>query len=313
MRAVGFYEFGGPDALRVLDLPEPHPGPGEVRVRVHAATVNPTDTGLRAGRNPERLAGLPAPHVPGMDLAGVVDEVGDGVAWEVGDRVMAMVVPLRPAGGAYADRVVLPAGSVAAVPAGADLAAAATLPMNGLTARLTLDRLALAPGQTLAVTGAAGAYGGYVVQLAKADGLRVVADASEADDALVRQLGADDVVRRGDDVADRIRAVVPGGVDGLADGAVMDALVVPAVRDGGGLAVVRGWDGQVDRGITVHRIWVSRMDGNGAALDRLRQQAEDGTVTLRVARTFPAEQAADAHRLLEAGGTRGRIVLDFTA
>ncbi len=317
MRALGFFEFGGPDALQVVDLPEPHPEPGEVRIRVHAATVNPTDTGLRAGRNPDRLAGLPAPHVPGMDLAGVVSEVGDGTAWRVGDPVMAMVVPLRAAGGAYADQVVLPAGSLAAVPAGADFVAAATLPMNGLTARLTLDQLALAPGQTLAVTGAAGAYGGYVVQLAKADGLRVVADAAEADEALVRQLGADEVVRRGDDVADRIREIVPGGVDGLADGAVMNELVVPAVRDGGGLAVVRGWDGTTDRGIgdrgiTVHRIWVSKMDGDGAALDRLRQQADAGIVTLRVARVFPAAQAADAHRLLEAGGTRGRIVLDFS-
>src|SRR5690606_37354112 len=124
-------------------------------------------------------------------------------------------------------------------PSGASHAEAATIPMNGLTARLTLDRLGLEPGHTIAVTGAAGAYGGYVVQLAKADGLRVIADASEADEQLVRDLGADVVVRRGDDVAERIRDAQPEGVDALADGSVQDALVLPAVKDGGGIAAVR--------------------------------------------------------------------------
>ena len=100
----------------------------------------------------------------------------------------------------------------------------------------------------LAVTGAAGAFGGYVVQLAKADGLTVVADASEADEELVRGLGADVVVRRGDDVADRIREHFPEGVDGLADGSVQDALVLPAVKDGGAVATVRGYRGDGQRG-----------------------------------------------------------------
>jgi NADPH:quinone reductase-like Zn-dependent oxidoreductase len=163
------------------------------------------------------------------------------------------------------------------------------------------------------VTGAAGAFGGYVVQLAKADGLRVVADASQADEELVRGLGADHVVRRGDDVADRIRDLVPEGVDGLADGAVMDDLVAPAIRDGGGLAVVRGWSGDPGRGIRVHRIAVSLAAKDTAALDRLRQQVEDGVLTLRVARTVPPADAAEAHRVLAAGGTRGRLVLDFSS
>jgi NADPH:quinone reductase-like Zn-dependent oxidoreductase len=150
-----------------------------------------------------------------------------------------------------------------------------------------------------------------VVQLAKADGLRVIADAAEADEELVRGLGADDVVRRGDDVADRIRALVPDGVDGLADGSVQSELVTDAIADGGGLAVVRGWKGEPGRGITVHRIWVARYAQRADALDRLRQQVEDGTVTLRVAHTFSAEQAAEAHRMLEGGGVRGRLVLTF--
>jgi NADPH:quinone reductase-like Zn-dependent oxidoreductase len=183
--------------------------------------------------------------------------------------------------------------------------------MNALTARLALDLIGLQPGQVLAVTGAAGAFGGYVVQLAKADGLTVVADASEADEELVRGLGADVVVRRGDDVADRIRAHVPDGVDGLADGSVQDALVLPAVKDGGAVATVRGYRGDGQRGLRMFPTLVRRIAQDRAALDRLRQQAEDGVLTLRVAETFPAEKAAEAHRKLEAGGVRGRLVLTF--
>src|SRR5919107_4549095 len=176
---------------------------------------------------------------------------------------------------------------VVGVPAGSTDAEASTLPMNGLTARFALDLMALQPGSVLAVTGAAGAFGGYVVQLAKADGLTVVADASEADEQLVRDLGADVVVRRGDDVADRIRAHYPDGVDGLADGSVQDALVLPAVKDGGAVATVRGYRGDGQRGLRFFPTLVRRVAEDRAPLDRLRQQAEDGVLTLRVARTLP--------------------------
>jgi NADPH2:quinone reductase len=308
MQAIGVTTFGGPDALEVVEIPEVHPGPGEVRIRVAAATVNPTDTNLRVGVYGNRLSS-PSPHVPGMDAAGVIDEVGPDVDWRVGEEVMAIVLPTGPHGGAYAERIIVPADSVARIPSGADPVAASTLPMNGLTARQSLDQLGLRAGQTLAVTGAAGAYGGYAVQLAKAEGLRVIADASEADEALVRGLGADEVVRRGDDVAARIRQVVPGGVDGLADGAVLDDKVLPAIADGGGLAVIRGWGGPAERGITIHRTMVSDRAHDHAALDTLRQQVEQGVVTLRVAATYPAAQASEAHRRLEAGGVRGRLVL----
>ena len=121
--------------------------------------------------------------------------------------------------------------------------------MNGLTARQSLDLLKLSPGQVIAVTGAAGAYGGYVIQLAKTEGLTVIADASEKDEKLVLSLGADIVVRRGDDVASRIRSRFPQGVDGLADGAVLNALAIPAVRDGGAFTSVRGFQGVPQRDI----------------------------------------------------------------
>jgi NADPH:quinone reductase-like Zn-dependent oxidoreductase len=141
--------------------------------------------------------------------------------------------------------------------------------------------------------------------------LRVVADASPADEALVRNLGADIIVPRGDDIAAQIRKMVPEGVDGLADGAVQRELAVGAVKDGGAFASVRGWGGDGGRGITFHRTSVREYDHRPELLDRLRQQAEDGVLTLRVAATFPPERAADAHRRLEARGTRGRCVIVF--
>ena len=312
MRVAGVTEFGGPEALHVVEVDAPEPGPGEVRIRVHAATVNPTDTYLRNGSYRRILERKEPPFIAGMEAAGVVDLVGEGVTGvAVGDDVMAIVLPTGPRGGAYAEQIVVPEGSVAPVPAGSTYAEAATLPMNGLTARLALDDLGLQPGQTLAVTGAAGAFGGYAVQIAKADGLRVIADASEADDGLVAGLGPDVVVRRGDDVAARIREHAPDGVDGLCDGSVQGAVLLPAIKDGGGLAAVRPWEGDSERDITIHQIWVSRYATAQAKLDGLRQLVEDGQVTLRVARTFPAEQASEAHRQLEAGGTRGRLVITF--
>jgi NADPH2:quinone reductase len=311
MRGVGLFEFGGPEVLRVVDLPESHAATGEVRIRVHAATVNPTDTYLRKGARADAMREVRPPYIPGMDVAGVIDEIGVGTKTDlaIGDKVMAMVVNSASHGG-YRESIVLSADSVVRAPEGATLIEAATLPMNGLTARQSLDQLALKRGQTLAVTGAAGCYGGYVVQLAKADGLHVIADASSADEQLVRSLGADIVVPRGEDIAAQIRKVAPGGVDGLADGSFQSGLTVGAVRDGGGFASVRSWSGE-ERGITFHRTSVRNYDHRADLLDRLRQQVEDGLITLRVAATFPPEQAAEAHRRLEARGTRGRLVILF--
>ena len=312
MRGVGVVEFGGPEVLRVVDLPEVHAGAGQVRIRVHAASVNPTDTSTRNGTRAVALREIPPPYIPGMDGAGVIDEIGPGTDTDLalGDAVMAMVIP-SGSHGAYRESIVLSADSVVRAPTNASHVEAATLPMNGLTARQSLDQLALEPGQTIAVTGAAGCYGGYVVQLAKAEGLRVVADASSVDEHLVADLGADIVVPRGDDIAMQVRKVAPDGVDGLADGAVQRELAVGALRYGGAFASVRGWEGVGERGITFHRTSVRTYDHRADLLDQLRQQAEDGVVTLRVAATYAPDQAAEAHRRLEAGGTRGRCVIVF--
>ncbi|MGO1562793.1 MAG: NADP-dependent oxidoreductase [Actinomycetaceae bacterium] len=301
---------GGPDVLEVIERPDPTPGEGELLVRVNAAAVNPTDTTRRAGTS-RRAAGDP-PIVPGMDVAGVLEEIGPDTQTplKVGDRVMAIVVP-DGAYGAYSEKVALPAGSVVAAPRETSHAEAATLPMNGLTARLALDTLGLPKGSVLAVSGAAGAMGGYAVQLAKVDGLTVVADAAEKDEELVKELGADVVLPRGDDFADRVREQYPDGVDGAVDGALLDDALVPAVKDGATIVTVRGYDEPADRGVTFAPIFVGTYAEERAKLDTLRKQAESGAVTLRVAEILPKDEAPEAHRKLEAGGVRGRIILAF--
>src|ERR1700728_1107249 len=302
MRAVGLFTHGGPEVLQVVELPEVHAGPGEVRIRVHAATVNPTDVMARNGARAEQQKADPPPYVPGMEAAGIVDEVGSGVPdrLKLGDAVIAIVVP-KGSQGAYREQIVLDARSVVRAPAGKTHPEAATLPMNGLTARLSLDLLKLSPGQVIAVTGAAGAYGGYVIQLAKAEGLTVITDASEKDEKLVQPLGADIVVRRGDDVASRIREHFPRGVDGLADGAVLNALVIPAVRDGGAFTLVSGFHRQPQRDIRFTATFVRSYEQDWEKLDRLRQQVGDGKITWKLAEIYTAERAADANRRLEVG------------
>jgi len=312
MRAVGVTEFGGPEALHVVELPEPQVGPGQVRIRVRAAAVNPTDTLIRSGARAQQLKDIPPPYVPGMDVAGTLDQIGEDAATDLrpGERVMAIVVP-SGSHGAYSEFVVVPAGSVARAPAGATDAEAATLPMNGLTVRLALDVLDLAPGQTLAVSGAAGAVGGYAVQLARAAGLRVIADAAPRDEQLVKELGADVVVPRGDDFGAQVRAVAPHGADAVIDAALLDHLAIPAVRDGGRVATVRGFPGTQERGTVCHPVLVRGYAREQAKLDGLRQQAEDGQITLRWPPRSRRSRLRRPHRRLEAGGVRGRLVLEF--
>jgi len=282
-----------------------------VRIRVAAATVNPTDIGFRSGRQANQLDGLNPPYIPGMELAGVIDVAGDGSEWRPGDRVMAIVQPRRPEGGAQAEMVVVPSASVARIPEGSSLEEAATIPMNGLTVRQALDRLALKPGDTLAVTGAAGAVGGYAIELGVADGLRVIAVAAPSDEPLVKKLGASAVIPRGDDAPQRIRDLVPGGVDGLIDAANIGGPILAAIRDSGGLAVVRGYEGEPERGITVHQVRVGTYAENQAALESLGQLVAQKKLTPRVAETFTPERTAEAHKKLEAGGVRGRLVIVF--
>jgi NADPH:quinone reductase len=310
VRAVVITKPGDLDVLEVVDRPARKPGAGEVRIAVKAAAVNPTDVGLR-----QRGGGdLPAPWVPGMDAAGVVESVGPDVdRLGVGDEVMAAASPRRPEGGAQQELLIVPAASVVPIPAGATLTEAATLPMNGLTARLGLELLGLKAGDTLAVSGGAGQLASYVIPLSKEQGLRVIADAKPEDEELVRSFGADVVVPRGQGFTDAVLEAAPDGVDGLYDTALLRRAAFPAIRDGGGIVVVRGWDGDEveDRGIRVHPVMVATVLERTDWLEELRRLASEGRLKLRVAKEFPPEQAAEAERAMDAGGLRGRAVIVF--
>ncbi|OZC59731.1 hypothetical protein CH267_06415 [Rhodococcus sp. 06-621-2] len=315
MRVVGFNETGGPEVLSMFEVPEPHPGPGQVRVTVAGAAVSPVDAAMRSGFRADQYVDVPAPHVPGFDFAGTVDEVGADTPFTVGQAVLGVTFPVVGGGGAYAEKVVTDAANVVAVPDSIDILAAATIPMNALTAIAALDALNLPAGAWLGVTGAAGAVGGYAIQLAADRGLHVVADASKPDEDLIASLGAEKVVRRGENVAEHMRQVVPGGVDGLIDAAAQGAAVIPAITDSGGYVTVRYADLKPERDITLHAVAVSDIIADHPrcrrALDTLARLLATGALTPRIASTIPAEHAADAHRALAAGGLRGRQVLTF--
>lgn len=291
------------------------PGNGEVRLAVRAAAVNPTDVLLRVnGPLPgaDGTQGEP-PWVPGMDAAGTVEAIGEGVErLSLGERVMAAVRPVSPDGGAQQELVVVPAASVVSLPDGATFEAASTLPMNGLTAMLALDVLALERGHTVAVSGAAGVVGSYVIPLAKQLGLHVVADAKPEDEETVRSFGADVVLPRGVAYPQAVREVVPGGADGFIDAALLNRDALAAIRDGGALAALRGWEGgESERRITAHVVGVRTVFERTAWLERLRDLASDGVLQLRVAGTYAPEEIAEAQRVTTAGGIRGRAVIVF--
>jgi NADPH:quinone reductase len=308
-RAVGVTRPGGREVLRVVERSVREPNRGEVRLWVGAAAVNPTDINLR-----ERgIEELDPPWVVGREAAGTVDAVGKGVErLVVGDAVMAVVDPRRPEGGAQAERVVVPANSVVAIPEGATIAQASTLPMNGLTALLGLKLLDLREGQVLAVSGGAGVLASYAIALAKTRGLRVFADARAEDERLVLGFGADVVLQRGACLAAEIRAQAPDGVDGFFDTAMLGRSAFPAIRDGGALIAVRPWtDGDTERGIKIRPVLMTKVAERTDWLEQLRNYASQGTLQLRVAATFSPKDAAEAHRLMEAGGLRGRAVITF--
>ena len=313
MQVIGLSEYGGPEVLRPRDLPEPHAGPGQVRVRVRAAGVNPVDAMLRQGLLAKMNHGIEPPYVPGMEVAGTIDEIGDRAlaGLSPGAEVVAIVDNLGSHGG-YSDLVVVPAASVTAMPNNSTFTQSASFLNNALTARNALDALALPSGSTLVVTGAAGSVGGFLTELAASEGLEVIAVAADADEALVRGFGAKQFLARGDNVADRVRALVSDGVDAVIDAALLLDRIVPAIRDRGQLGLLRPWPaGPVERDIAVHELNVRQRATDHAAITRLREQVEAGMLTLRVGEILPAASAVQAHRLLDRGGLRGRIILQF--
>lgn len=310
MLAVCFDAFGGPEVLRLVERPVPVAGPGEVVVKVAASTVNPTDLMKRSGRQPPMPTDGKPPYCVGVEFAGHVHALGDGVSgFAVRQSVMGIVNSRRHAGGAHAQYICVPAASLAALAPNVDVVEAATVPMNGLTARMVLELLDIPRGGSVLVTGGAGAAGGYAIELAKVGGLTVVADAKDADAALLRKLGADHIVPRGEAMADAVRGIFPDGVDGLIDAALIGNPAAAAVRDGGAAVTLRRSSPITDPRIRAHTVHVFDQDINAAALARLAELARDGRLTPRIAMRLPMSQAAEAHRIVERGGLRGRVVL----
>ena len=308
-KAITFKAPGGYEVIEISERTVRSPEAGEVRITVKAAAVNPTDIGLR-----ER--GIPGQNwvvVPGMDAAGIIESAGPGVArLQIGQKVMAAVMPRRPEGGAQAQHVVVPAASVVPIPDGVSLAQASTLPMNGLTALRALELSGLGKGQYFAVSGGAGLLAHYAIAAAKRQGLQVIADAKPAEVDLVRSYGADIVVERGAGFVDAIRGAVPAGVDALLDTALLAEGCFGAIRDGGVYIPVRGWgDRASERGIQIKPVFVSEVMERTEWLERLRDMVAAAAIKLRVAGEYPPERVADAQRALQAGGLRGRAVILF--
>ncbi|MEV1009443.1 zinc-binding dehydrogenase [Streptomyces sp. NPDC049881] len=240
MRALVLDRPGSPDTLRLADLPVPEAGPGQVRVRVEACGLNPVDYQIAGGGHPQ----WEWPHVLGLDVAGTVDAVGEGVTQvRVGQRV-AFHGDLRRPGG-FAEFAVADADVLAPLPDDLDAVTAAALPCAGMAAyQAVFRRLHVTAGRTVLVTGGAGGVGGFAVQLAAGVGARVIATSSAGNAAYVRQLGAHDVVDyQQQDVAARVRELTGGrGVDAVVDTVGPDSAAahLGLLVHGGGLVAVSG-------------------------------------------------------------------------
>ncbi|MFF4854646.1 NADP-dependent oxidoreductase [Streptomyces rubiginosohelvolus] len=311
MRAVAVPTYGDPDVLTVSNLPIPEPGPGQIRIRTAAAAVNPTDLLLRSGAIAAYVEHLSTPYVPGMDVSGIVDAIGDSTGFQPGDRVMAFINPFAEGRGAQAEYVIASASDAVPIPESLDTHAAASLPMNGLTAHEAVGLLNDLPqGATVAVTGATGAVGGYAIQLAKQRGYMVVAAAHDRDRELVQALGADHVVRRSEGTAG-YRAVLPLGADAVIDAAALGETALKLTRDSGTLVKVRPYQLQTERGIRIHRVYVVDYQPKKQALQQIADLAAKGILLPRVAGLFNPGDAHHAHRALENGGVRGRQLIIF--
>lgn len=296
MRAVVFDQFGGPEVLHLGEVPEPSAGPGQIRVRVEAVSLNAFDGKVRSGAM-EAAFRTPLPAVPGLEVAGVVDQVGaDAGGVAVGDRVTGWT--RRGA----AELAVL--SRWAPVPTGLDAPQAAALPVVGEAARRALRILDLKPGETLLVHGASGGVGGLATQLAVAAGVRVVGTASPANQERVASYGATPTTY-GEGLVDRVRALTP---------------VVDAVLDAAGRGVLPDsieLRGGTDRVLTLtdpaaHALGVEfneRSEPSASELAHLVDLVVRGEVSVPVAKVLPFADAARAQSLVDGGHAGGKVVL----
>ena len=308
MKAVALTEFGEPDVLSVQDLPEPLVGPDVVLVEVRAAGVNPVDFKIRQGH----LRGAfphHTPLIPGWDAAGVVRAAGPAVRdYRVGDEVLGYVREDHVQHGTYAELVAAPERTLAHKPAGLGFDRAAALPLAGLTALQTLNAVRVGRGDTVLVHAAAGGVGHLGVQIAQQLGAsRVLGTASERNHAFLRELGAQPVTY-GPELAERVAELVGG--DGKVD-AVVDFAGGRALQDSPGLVreVSRHGsvlDAQTALGQGGQYVFV-RPDSQQLAW--LADLAARDALRVELARELPLDEAAAAHRLLEDGHVRGKVVL----
>ncbi|MFF2808709.1 NADP-dependent oxidoreductase [Streptomyces sp. NPDC058000] len=302
MRAIVYYRFGGPEVLGLGDIEKPVPAADEVRVKVVAVGVNPLDYKRRYGLIEQHFP-TAFPAVPGLEIAGVVDAVGDGVtAFAVGDEVFGWSRT-----GAYAEYAI--AGTLAHKPAELSFEAAATLPVAAATTDRVLRELGLKDGETLLLHGAAGAVGQAAVQLAVAAGATVIGTASPANHDFLRTLGAIPVAY-GAGLEERVRAVAPQGVDAVFDAAGQDALPASIALRGG----------TTDRIVTIadmnaaaHGVPFSAVAAQPEVvregLVRYARLAVEGRLVVPVVRTFPLAEAAAAQQLSEEGHVRGKLII----
>jgi NADPH:quinone reductase-like Zn-dependent oxidoreductase len=309
MKAVRFHQYGDPSVLQFEDVEQPTPGLGVVRVRVAATTFNGVDGNIRAGFMQGPMP-LTLPHIPGLDVAGTVDALGEGVdGLTVGDRVIGFLPFVVD--GAAAEYVIAAAEGLTAAPATIPLADAAALPLVGLTARQALfDHAGLTAGQRILVNGAGGAVGGYAVQLAKAAGAHVIATASPRSSERVRAAGADEVV---DHTAARVAQAVTEPVDVLLNLAPIDpdrfAELAGLVRDGGVVVSTTVWmpaPGDEARGVRAVDLYV-RSDADQLA--ELVARVDAGTLTVDVAERVPLADLASVHARAAAGQLSGKVVV----
>jgi NADPH:quinone reductase-like Zn-dependent oxidoreductase len=306
MKAVRFHEFGGPEVLRYEDAEKPVAGAGQVRIRVAGSAFNPADAGIRGGTLPFPVA---LPHVPGYDVAGTIDAVGDAVSdFVVGDTVVGFI-PMTEDGSA-AQYVVAPADVLANAPSSMSLADAAALPSVALTAWQGLfDDAGLEAGQRLLIIGAGGAVGGYAVQLAKRAGAHVIATASPRSRDSVKAAGADEVI---DHTSSTVLDAVTEPVDVLLNLAPISpeefGALVALVRDGGVVVATTAWmptPSDDKRGVHGIGIFVR---ADAAELTQLVSLVDSGELTVEVARRVPLSDLPAIHAQAAAGELHGKVV-----
>lgn len=293
MKALLARAYGPVEDLEIADVPRPVPGPGQLLVRVEAAAVNPIDVKLVNGAMRDFLP-VEHPFVPGVDVSGVVEAVGEGVdRFTPGDAVIATQ---GVASGAFAEYALVRADDSAAVrPAGLDARRGAALSTAALTAAALLDQAELAPGATLLVVGAAGGIGGYAVQLAKRAGAVVLATGHEEDRERLGRLGADDVVDyRAEDVTRWVRDRFAEGVDVVVDlvaaGPALAASAA-AAKPGGLLVSPLGGPPAFDRDVTAAYTGTTTPPGRLAELAAL---AAEGALRVEIAAEYPLVEARQA-------------------